>query len=257
MPLSKLDQILKEQLAQLARNQPLKGHELVIAGMKPADGNFGPRFYIAGQGQKEFLRMNSNSYLGLSLHPRVIQSEEVTTKKFGTGPGAVRFISGTYQHHIDLEGKLAAFHHKEKSILFSSAYAAVIGVLVPLITQDTAVISDALNHNSIINAIQLARPAAKGIYKHQDLGDLEHQLQTHHQTTKRAIVITDGIFSMRGDHAPLKEITDLCRQYEACYREGIILAVDDSHGVGAIGKTGRGTEEYTDASVDILIGTLG
>ena len=257
MPLTKLDCILKTEVTELAKKQPLKGNEQIITGVKPATGSFGPRFYIAGQGQKEFLCMNSNSYLGLSLNPQVIQAEEAASKKFGAGPGAVRFISGTYQHHIDLEDRLAAFHNKDKAMLFSAAYATVLGVLFSIISKDSVVISDALNHNSIINALRLARPAAKGIYKHLDLDDLENQLNTHHQSSQRALVITDGIFSMRGDHAPLKEISALCAKYDARYEEGVILVVDDSHGVGVFGKTGRGTEEYCGASADILIGTLG
>ncbi len=153
--------------------------------------------------------------------------EEKASKEFGAGPGAVRFISGTYQHHIDLEQRLALFHDREKAMLFSAAYATVLGVLVPLISKDTVVISDSLNHNSIINALRLSRPGAKGIYQHLDLNDLDNQLDTHFQSNNRALVITDGIFSMRGDHAPLDKLVAICKKYEDQFPEGVITVVDE------------------------------
>ena len=143
-------------------------------------------------------------------------------------------------------------------MLFSSAYATVMGVLPQLITDKTAVISDALNHNCIINAIALARPAEKRIYRHLDLDELEHHLASVAQTCARAIVVTDGVFSMRGDHAPLDAIAKLLAEFDAVFPENVLLVVDDSHGVGGFGRTGRGTEEITGSGpVDVLIGTLG
>ena len=150
--------------------------------------------------------MNSNSYLGLSLNARVLAAEEEAVRRYGTGPGAVRFISGTWAPHVALERRLAQFHGREAGMLFSSAYATVMGVLPQLITDKTAVISDALNHNCIINAIALARPAEKRIYRHLDLDELERHLAAVAKTCTRAIVVTDGVFSMRGDHAPLDAI---------------------------------------------------
>ena len=143
-------------------------------------------------------------------------------------------------------------------MLFSSAYAAVMGLIPPLVTDETAVISDELNHNCIINSIALSRPAEKRIYRHLDMGELERALETAAKTCRRAIVVTDGIFSMRGDHAPLDRIMALAAAYDVGFAENAIVMVDDSHGVGAFGETGRGTEEYTDAPpADLLVATLG
>jgi glycine C-acetyltransferase len=179
-------------------------------------------------------------------------------RAFGAGPGAVRFISGTWAPHIELERRLAAFHGREAAMIFSSAYATVMGVLSPLITPETAVISDALNHNSIINAIRLSRPKRKEIYGHLAMDELEAQLQACAKDCKRAVVVTDGIFSMRGDHAPLQEIVALARKYDGDFEENVLVVADDSHGIGAFGATGRGTEEFTgSASVDLLVATLG
>jgi glycine C-acetyltransferase len=170
----------------------------------------------------------------------------------------VRFISGTTAAHTDLERRLAQFHGREAAMLFSSAYATVMGVLPQLVTDGTAVLSDALNHNCIINAIALARPAEKRVYRHLDMGDLEARLAEARLACTRAIIVTDGIFSMRGDHAPLKEIMALARRYDANFAENVIVVVDDSHGVGAFGATGRGTEEYAASEApDVLVATLG
>ncbi|MBU0944406.1 MAG: aminotransferase class I/II-fold pyridoxal phosphate-dependent enzyme [Proteobacteria bacterium] len=252
-----LEKILRVQLAERQIEGILKGRETVICGVKGAQDNWGPRLYLEGQGGKEFLQMNSNSYLGLSRNRQLIEAEEAAASKFGTGPGGVRFISGTYQPHVDLEKRLAAFHHRQSAMLFSAAYSAVMAVLPALITSETIVISDALNHNCIINGIRLSRPAAKEIYAHLDMGDLEVKLQQAIGAGKRVLVVSDGIFSMRGEYAPLDKLVATCERYEENFGEGIITLVDDSHGVGAFGQTGRGTEEYTDAKVDLLVATLG
>src|SRR5262249_37656682 len=196
-------------------------------------------------------------YLGLSLRSEIIDVEHDAVRKFGTGPGAVRFISGTWGPHLELERALARFHGRDAAMLFSSAYATVMGVLPPLITAETAVISDELNHNCIINAIRLARPRERYVYRHTDLTELEARLREASGSCKRAIIVTDGIFSMRGDHAPLAEIDAIARKHDAAFPENVLVVVDDSHGVGAFGATGRGTEEQTGARADVLIGTLG
>ncbi len=257
MGLEKLNRILQAQLKELDHTGTSKRRESVITGIKPAANGFGPRYLLAGQGNKEFLRMNSNSYLGLAMHPAVISAEEKAAREYGAGPGAVRFISGTCQPHVELEERLALFHNREGAMIFSAAYAAVMGILPQLITPLTVVLSDQLNHNSIINAIRLAKPAAKAIYRHLDMADLEDQIKALAGKGERLVVVTDGIFSMRGDHAPLDRIDAICRTYEKHFSEGIITVVDDSHGVGAFGKTGRGTEEYTDTRADVLVATLG
>lgn len=257
MPLSHLSKTLENQLKDLKESGRAKGKEKVIVKVKKAEGEKGPRYFLEGWGDKEFIKMNSNSYLGMSLRDEVIEAEEDAVKKYGAGPGAVRFISGTHKPHIELEEKLAKFHGREAGMIFSSAYVASIGVIVPLTTKETIVVSDELNHNCIINAIRLSRPAEKFIYKHNDVADLNAMLKKSVGKGKRALVITDGIFSMRGDNAPLNEIVEICRKYSDDFEEGIITIADDSHGVGALGKTGRGTEEYTGGKVDILVATLG
>ena len=258
MPFDRLQEALNLELGELRDQGTLKGAESVVTGVNPADGERGPRFELAGDTERQYLRMNSNSYLGLSLRQELIEAEEEAVRRFGTGPGAVRFISGTYQAHVDLEARLAAFHGRRAGMVFSSAYATTMGVLPALISADTAVISDALNHNCIINAMRLARPGAKYVYDHLDLDDLAAKLEEAAGTQRRALVVTDGIFSMRGDWAPLPEILELARHYDSRFDENVVVVVDDSHGVGAFGATGRGTEEFTGSDqVDILVATLG
>ena len=257
MTLHKLEPLLTTTLDTLRQEGRLKGAEHCITGLCPPRGGFGPRYLLHSYGERAFLRMNANSYLGLHTDPRVIAAEEDAARRFGTGPGAVRFISGTFQPHLELEQHLAAFHGREACMVFSAAYATVMGILPLLLTEQTLVLSDALNHNCIINAMRLARPGAREIYAHLDTGQLQALLERYAGQVRRVVVVTDGVFSMRGDTAPLAEIVDLCEQYQARFDEGIITVVDDSHGVGAYGTHGRGSEEYTGARVDIVIGTLG
>lgn len=257
MSLNKLEAQLTRALADLDNAGRRKGRERVITGVTPAHGEFGPRYLLDGCGDRAFLRMNSNSYLGLTRHPRVLEADARAAHAFGAGPGAVRFISGTHQPHVDLEQRLAAFHGRDAAMIMSAAYASVMGVLPQLITERTVVISDALNHHCIINAIRLARPGSKAIYGHLDLAELERALAAHAGQASRAVVVTDGVFSMRGDHAPLDRIAAICARHDGLYPEGVLTVVDDSHGVGAFGRTGRGTEEVAGARADVLIGTLG
>ncbi len=258
MPHDRLEQLLLPVLSEMDQQGTRKGHEAVIRGIIPPSGEKGPRFLLEGEGEKPFLRANSNGYLGLSFEQKVIEAEEAAARTFGTGPGAVRFISGTWTPHVQLEGRLARFHGREAAMIFSSAYAAVMGILPPLITEDTAVISDELNHNCIINAIRLSRPKERFIYPHLDMTVLEEQLAAASKTCRRAIVVTDGIFSMRGDHALLDVIMTLARKYDDDFAENVIVVVDDSHGVGAFGINGRGVEQYTRSGpADLLVATLG
>lgn len=258
MPLDRITGVLETHVANLEGMGTAKGTEKVVTRVFPPEGDRGPRFNLAGEGDKEFIRMNSNSYLGMSLRPEIMKAEEEGTTRYGAGPGAVRFISGTYDIHLELERALGVFHGREEAMLFSSAYATIMGTVSPLITPDTAIISDELNHNCIINAVRLSRPKEKVVYPHLDMGALEDSLQGYKGKVKRAVVITDGIFSMRGDHAPIDEIMALARRHDDGYPENVVVVMDDSHGVGAFGKTGRGVEEYTSAPpVDILVGTLG
>ena len=258
MPVDRLSAVLNAHVTSLEEMGTAKGPETVVVAVKRAQGDRGPRVRLLGEGDKEFIRLNSNSYLGMGLRPEVIAAEEEATRNFGAGPGAVRFISGTYQAHVALEAKLADFHTREAAMIFSSAYATVVSTLTPLVTPETVLISDELNHNCIINAMRLSRPAGKAIYPHNDVAALDAALRDWKGKAKRALVVTDGIFSMRGDHAPVDQILDACVRHDADYEENVVCVVDDSHGVGSFGRTGRGVEEYTgSAPVDILVGTLG
>lgn len=257
MSLKKVEPLLTAKLAELQQLGIGKGNEKVVTGIKAASDGFGPRYFLQGYGDRAFLRMNSNSYLGLATHPELINAETTAAEQFGTGPGAVRFISGSYRAHIDLEQKLAAFHGRESAMLFSSAYTTMTGVLPQFISEDTLVVSDALNHNCIINAIRLSHPADKEIYPHADMNALDKILAAYQGRVKRVCLVTDGIFSMRGDYADLGKLNACCKRHEDGYEQGIITVVDDSHGVGAFGRTGRGTEEYSQGKADILIATLG
>ena len=259
MPFNRLAQTLKTEIAAIDARGSNKRHEVVITAVVAPEGGHGPRYELHGQGSKPFLKMNSNNYLGMGLRKLVVEAEEMAVARFGCGPGAVRFISGTYEPHVALEARLAAFHGREASMIFSSAYATIVSTIVPLITSDTALISDELNHNCIINAMRLARPKEKFVYKHNAVAELEAALQKAADIgAKRAVVVTDGIFSMRGDHAPLVEIQQTVTKFDDRFSENAILVVDDSHGVGAFGRSGRGTEEFTGCEpVDVLVGTLG
>ena len=262
MPHNRLDTALDRHVAELREAGTAKGAESVVTEVVRPAGDRGPRVRLEDEGDREFLRMNSNSYLGMSLRPEVIAAEEEAAHAFGAGPGAVRFISGTYEPHVRLERRLAEFHGREAAMIFSSAYASVVSTLVPLIDDRTLVISDALNHNCIINAMRLARPLKKAIYPHNDVGALTGLLEeaaeaSGDEKARRVLVVTDGIFSMRGDHAPLEEIVRAAREHDEAFEENVVVVVDDSHGVGAFGETGRGVEEYCGAHADVLVATLG
>ncbi len=257
MPHDRLDQLLGEEVDALRASGTAKGSESVVTGIEGARDGHGPRVILEGS-SRAYLRMNSNSYLGLSRHPAVVDAEEEATRRFGAGPGAVRFISGTYRAHLDLEESLAGFHARSAAMVFSSAYSAVVSTLMSLVTDETVVLSDELNHNCIINGLRMTRPASREVYPHLDYGALDDLLTRTRGTAKRVLVITDGVFSMRGDFADLSALMDLCRSHDGGFDEGVALVVDDSHGVGAFGPTGRGTEEVTGSGpVDVLIGTLG
>ncbi|MDJ0852641.1 MAG: aminotransferase class I/II-fold pyridoxal phosphate-dependent enzyme [Myxococcota bacterium] len=257
MPFDRMARTLVAQLDELERAGTRKGEEAVVAAVLPAEGGRGPRVLLEGEGDRPFLRMNSNGYLGLALHPDVVAAEEEAARRYGTGPQAVRFISGTYAPHVELERRLAGFHGREAAMIYSSAYAAVMGILPPLIDDGTAVVSDELNHNCIINAIRLAQPARKEVYPHLDMGALEAALERAAGVCRRVLVVTDGVFSMRGDHAPLERIAEIARRHDERFAENVVVVVDDSHGVGAFGASGRGTEEVAGARADVLVATLG
>jgi len=257
MALDRLERVLAAELETREREDRRKGKESVMVGVLPAAGARGPRFLLDGEADRPFLRMNANGYLGLANAPEVVEAEERAARAYGAGPQAVRFISGTFAPHVELETRLADFHAREAAMTYSSAYAAVMGIIPQLIDDRTAVLSDELNHNCIINAMKLREPSFKHVYSHLDMSALEAGLARSAETCERAIVVTDGVFSMRGDHAPLDEIVALARDFDARFAENVVVIVDDSHGVGALGETGRGVEEVTGARADLLIATLG
>jgi glycine C-acetyltransferase len=239
MSINKINQTLGNEIEELKKAGTAKKPEMVIYDVLKATCDRGPRFKVKGFDQ-EFIKMNSNSYLGLSQREDMKKVEEEATAKYGLGPGAVRFISGSYDIHLELEKGLAEFHGMEAGMLFSSAYMTTLGVMTSLVSPETIIISDELNHNCIINAMRMSKPKGKHIYKHLDMEDLKNCLEKSKNQGDRVIVVTDGIFSMRGDHAPLDEISRICEQYDS------------------FGENGKGTIEYTKAKgVDVLIGTLG
>ena len=258
MSLEKLDTALRADVAKLTQEGRAKSPERVIVGYVPASGTRGPRYRLRGS-DREYLRMNSNSYLSLSHHPQVLAAADEASHDFGAGPGAVRFIDGTFAPHEALEERVARFVGRPAAKVFNSAYTTVLGVAIALAGPDTHWIGDELNHNCIIRAMRIANvpSSQRAIFKHNDVADLERHLDQVPQTAGRVIVIFDGIFSMRGDHAPVDAIAALVSRYESRFRDGVVTVMDDSHGIGAYGATGRGTEEHCGARADIFVGTFG
>lgn len=195
--------------------------------------------------------MCANNYLGLSSHPEVIQAAKDTLDSHGFGMSSVRFICGTQDIHKELEAKIASFYGMEDTILYAAAFDANGGLFEPLFTAEDAIISDALNHASIIDGIRLCK-AQRYRYQHSDMADLEAQL-IKAQDQRFRIIVTDGVFSMDGDIAKMDQICDLADKYDA------LVMTDECHSAGFIGKTGRGVPEYCGVldRVDIITGTLG
>jgi glycine C-acetyltransferase len=199
----------------------------------------------------EVLNFCANNYLGLSSHPELVKAAQSALGKYGLGMSSVRFICGTQDIHKELESKISRFLGFDDTILYSSCFDANGGVFETLLKEDCAVISDELNHASIIDGIRLCK-ADRQRYKHLDLADLEAKLVATKGARIR-LVVTDGVFSMDGDIAPLAAIADLCDRHDA------LLMVDDSHATGFVGKTGRGSIEHCGVMgrVDVLTSTLG
>jgi glycine C-acetyltransferase len=200
---------------------------------------------------EEVLNFCANNYLGLSSHPRVLAAAQKTLETHGFGMSSVRFICGTQDIHKELEAKLAEFLHCEDTILYAAAFDANGGVFEPLLTAEDAIISDSLNHASIIDGVRLCK-AQRYRYANNDMADLELQLKAA-KGARFKIIVTDGVFSMDGYVAQLDKICDLADQYDA------LVMVDECHATGFIGKTGRGTVELKNVlgRVDIITGTLG
>lgn len=197
------------------------------------------------------LNFCANNYLGLSAHPAVIEAAKATIDSHGYGMSSVRFICGTQDIHKELEQKISTFLHTDDTILYAAAFDANGGVFEPLLTKEDAIISDALNHASIIDGVRLCK-AARYRYATNDMADLERCLQEA-QAQRFRVIVTDGVFSMDGTIAQLDKICDLADKYDA------LVMVDECHATGFVGKTGRGAIEYRNVlgRVDIITGTLG
>ncbi len=202
-------------------------------------------------GHQKVLNFCANNYLGLSNHPRLIQAAKDAMDTRGYGMSSVRFICGTQDLHKQLEASIADFFKTEDTILYAACFDANGGVFEPLLTAEDAIISDALNHASIIDGVRLCK-AKRYRYANADMADLEDQLKTAQEQRFR-IIVTDGVFSMDGNVAPIDKICDLAEKYDA------LVMVDESHSAGVVGKTGRGVSEFfnTYDRVDLYTGTLG
>lgn len=200
---------------------------------------------------KPFLLLCSNDYLGLARHPALRQAATEAMERYGFGSGASRLISGTSTLHHELEQEIARFKGTEAALVFNSGYAANTGIIPAIVGEEDRVLCDRLNHASIIDGCRLSR-AKLLVYRHKDVGQVETLLKKDRKS-RRTLIVTDGVFSMDGDIAPLPELASLAEQY------GAMLMVDDAHGTGVLGKTGRGTVEHFGLSgrVHIQMGTLG
>ena len=237
---------LKEELQQELKNIEYAGlfkHERIITSPQDAE--------ITVSTGETVLNFCANNYLGLSSHPKVVEAAKNATDTHGFGMSSVRFICGTQDIHKTLEKKIADFLHTEDTILYAAAFDANGGVFEPLLGKEDAIISDSLNHASIIDGVRLCK-AARYRYANNDMADLEEQLKAA-KGARFKIIVTDGVFSMDGYVAQLDKICDLADQYDA------LVMVDECHATGFIGETGRGSVELRDVlgRVDIITGTLG
>ncbi len=200
---------------------------------------------------KKVINLASNNYLGLTTHPKLREAALEAARKYGVGSGAVRTIAGTMKLHMELEEKIARFKNVEASVVFQSGFTANAGTVSAVLGRADFIISDELNHASIIDGARLSRATIK-VFRHKDLEDAEEQLASVAGEPGRKLLITDGVFSMDGDIAPLPELCDLAEKY------GAIMMVDDAHASGVLGSNGRGTVDHfrVHGRVDIQVGTL-
>jgi len=233
--------MFEKDLAQLEQSHILRRIRIV-------DSSVGARVTING---REMLLLCSNDYLGLANHPALRQAAMRAMERYGFGSGASRLVSGTSPLHQALEDRIARFKGTEAALVFNSGYAANTGIIPAIAGLGDIILSDSLNHASIIDGCRLSRAEVK-VYRHKDVGQVETLLKNS-LNAKRKLIVTDGVFSMDGDIAPILDIVFLSEKY------GAILMVDDAHGVGVLGKTGTGTVEHAGGSgrVHIQMGTLG
>lgn len=239
---SSLVACIKPELAAIAKAGTWKNERIIASPQQTR--------ITLSNGQKA-LNFCANNYLGLANNKDVINAAKVALDNYGAGLSSVRFICGTQEIHVELEKKIAAFHRREDTILYASCFDANAGIFETLLTPDDAILSDELNHASIIDGIRLCK-AKKYRYKHRDMADLEDKLRES-KSARLRLIASDGVFSMDGTVAPLPKIIELAKKYDA------ITFVDDCHATGFFGKTGRGTEEHFDhlGSIDIINSTLG
>ncbi len=233
--------MFEQELSTLAQNHLLRRPVVV----EPCDGS---RVTIAG---KSLLIMCSNDYLGLSNHPSLLEAAHRAMDLYGFGSGASRLVSGTGPLHQELEERIACFKGTEAAILFNSGYAANTGIIPALAGEGDVILSDSLNHASIIDGCRLSRASVQ-VYRHKDRDHLEELLRNN-SSARRRLIITDGVFSMDGDIAPLPDLVTLAEEYDA------LLMVDDAHATGVLGKRGRGIAEYfgLEGRIHIQMGTFG
>ncbi len=200
---------------------------------------------------KNVLNFCSNNYLGLANHPKIVEAARVATQKYGVGPAAVRSIAGTMDLHVQLEQRLAKFKGAEDVITFQSGFTANLGTIAALVSKEDVIFSDRLNHASIIDGCRLS--GAKIVaYEHNDPGALEDAIKDNLSNYRRALIVTDGVFSMDGDIAPLPDLVEVAKKYD------ILFMVDDAHGEGVLGRGGRGIVDHfgLHGKVDIEVGTM-
>jgi glycine C-acetyltransferase len=210
----------------------------------------GPVVEMAGRG--EVIVLSSNNYLGLAAHPEVVRAGMDGLERYGAGTASVRFICGTFAPHLELERALADISGTEAALTYVSCWNANEAAIPTLTDETTVIFTDELNHASIIDAVRLSRPAGKVIYPHSDMSALADALAAAPRDARK-LILTDGVFSMEGDLARLPEIVELAHTHDA------VVIVDDSHGVGVLGESGRGTVEHFGllGEVDVITGTLG
>ena len=240
----KMQQHLQKELQEIKDNGLFKKERIITS---PQDA------VITISTGEEVVNFCANNYLGLSSHKDVIQAAKDTMDSHGFGMSSVRFICGTQDIHKTLEAKIASYYQTEDTILYAAAFDANAGVFEPLLTAEDAIISDSLNHASIIDGVRLCK-AARYRYENSNMEDLETQLKAANENGARfKIIVTDGVFSMDGVVAPLDQICDLAEKYDA------LVMIDECHAAGFIGETGRGTleEKGVMGRIDIITGTLG
>lgn len=213
--------------------------------------NYGPCENVIELNGRKVVNLSSNNYLGLASHPRVKEASKVALEKYGVGAGSVRTIVGNQDLLEELETLLARFKEEEAVMLFQSGLNCNIGTIQAIVEKGDLIISDALNHASIIDGVRLSK-ADKAVYKHNDMDDLERILKEKREAYRNVLIITDGVFSMDGDLAPLPKIVELAKKYDC------LTYVDDAHGSGVLGRSGRGTIDHfgLHGEIDFIVGTL-